>query len=171
MATIFDINPTDLITKAAEELKKSKAVKTPEWAKVVKTGPAQERPPAHADWWYLRSASILRKVYVKGPIGVSKLRNFYGKKKNRGVKPEHFFKGSGKIIRVILQQLETEGLVKKVEKGVHKGKVITPKGQALLDNLAKHHGTGGTKKTEAGKAAARADAKPTAGTAPSAGTA
>ena len=74
---------------------------------------------------------------------------YYGQKKNRGVKPEHFYKGSGKIVRVILQQLELEGLIKKVEKGIHKGKIITPKGQSLLDQLAKKDGSGGNKKTEA----------------------
>ena len=149
MATMHDVTPSELIGKAAEELKKTKAVKTPEWAMVVKTGPAQEHPPMKKDWWFTRAASILRKISLRGPIGVAKLRTFYGKKKNRGVKPEHFFKGSGKIVRVILQQLEAEGLVKKVEKGVHKGKIITPKGQSLLDKVIKKHGTGGTKKTEA----------------------
>lgn len=149
MATMHDINPTQLVSQAAEELKKTKSVKMPEWAVVVKTGPAQEHAPAEKDWWYKRAASILRKVSLRGPIGVSKLRSMYGKKKNRGVKPEHFFKGSGKIVRVILQQLESEGLLKKVEKGVHKGKVITPKGQSFLDKVIKKHGSGGTKKTEA----------------------
>ena len=86
---------------------------------------------------------------MKGPIGVSKLRNMYGTKKNRGVKPEHFCKGSGKIVRVILQQLEAEGFVKKVEKDIHKGKIITPKGQSFLDKAVKKHGSGGIKKTEA----------------------
>ena len=149
MTTMHDVTPSELLAKAAEELKKTKSVKTPEWTMVVKTGSAQEHPPAKKDWWYTRAASILRKVSMKGPIGVSKLRSFYGKKKNRGVRPEHFFKASGKIVRVILQQLETEGLVKKVEKGVHKGKIITPKGQSFLDKVIKKHGTGGTKKTEA----------------------
>lgn len=149
MATMYDVTPSELVSAAAEELKKSKSVKMPEWATVVKTGPAQEHAPAEKDWWYKRAASILRKVSLRGPIGVSKLRSFYGKKKNRGVHPEHFFKGSGKIVRVILQQLEQDGLVKKVEKGVHKGKVLTPKGQSLLDKVIKKHGTGGTKKTEA----------------------
>ncbi|MBI5797968.1 30S ribosomal protein S19e [Candidatus Woesearchaeota archaeon] len=167
MATIFDINPSDLIPKAAEELKKSKAVKTPEWAKLVKTGPGQERPPVHPDWWYHRAASILRKISLKGPIGVSKLRNYYGTKKNRGVKPEQFYRASGKIIRVILQQLETEGLIKKVEKGVHKGKVLTPKGQAFLDSIAKNNGPRRNKKAETGKTAAGTDAEPVAGAAPS----
>jgi small subunit ribosomal protein S19e len=71
-----------------------------------------------------------------GPIGVSKLRSKYGGKKNRGMKPEKFYPASGKIIRTILQQLENAELVKKEEKGVHKGRIIAPKGVSLLDKAA-----------------------------------
>jgi small subunit ribosomal protein S19e len=137
MGSIYDINPSELVAKAANELKKEKQVEIPEWAMTVKTGVGQERLPDSLDWWYMRSASVLRKIYVKGPIGVSKLRTYYGKKKNRGLKPEKFYKASGKIIRTILQQLETAGLVVQMEKGVHKGRVVTPKGVSFLDNLAR----------------------------------
>lgn len=137
MATIYDIETGKLIEKAAEALKKIEQVKMPDWAFFVKTGPAKEKQPVNKDWWYFRAASILRKLYVQGPIGVSKLRKKYGSKKNRGHKPERFYKGSGKMIRVILQQLEKAGFVKFVEKGVHKGRILTPKGKSFLDKLAK----------------------------------
>jgi len=61
------------------------------------------------------------------------LRTAYGGRKNRGHAPEHFVKGSGNIIRTALQELERLGLVAKTEEG----RVITPKGQSLLDNTAK----------------------------------
>jgi len=157
MATIYDINPTDLINKAAIELKKTKSVQKPEWASYIKTGAGKERTPDDSNWWYMRAGSILRKVYLRGPIGVSKLRTFYGNKKNRGVKPEKFYKASGKVIRTILQQLEAEGLIKQVEKGVHKGKIVTPKGRSFLDTLIrKKDGARGSKTKEAS-----GDAKPT----------
>lgn len=138
MGKLYDVDASELIKKASLELKKSKEVKMPAWAQFVKTGVHKERPPLNSElWWYMRAASILRKVYMLGPIGVSKLRRKYGGKRNRGHKPEHTYKGSGKIIRTILQQLEKEGFVKQVEKGVHKGKTITPKGKSFLDKLAK----------------------------------
>jgi ribosomal protein S19E (S16A) len=56
--------------------------------------------------------------------------------------------------------LESEGFVKKVEKGVHKGKIITPKGQSFLDKFVKN-GLGGNKKTEAARTATGTDAKTT----------
>ena len=143
----------ELIKKAGNELKKTNKVQIPDWAQVVKTSSAHERAPTEKDWWQMRAASVLRKVYLKGPIGVEKLRTFYGKKKNRGTKPEEFRKGSGKIIRVILQQLEAEGLIRNVEKGVRKGKIVTPKGQSFLDGLVRKNGSGGAKKTETSRTA------------------
>ena len=89
------------------------------------------------EWWYKRAAAVLRSVYIKGPIGTSKLRTKYGGKKNRGYKPEKFYRGSGKIIRTVLQQLETSGLIIQQQKGVHKGRVVTPKGKIFLDKLSK----------------------------------
>ena len=148
MVTIYDVDPSDLIVKTAEELKKVEQVSIPDWATVVKTGPGQERIPDSLDWWYMRAASILRKVYHRGPIGVSKLRTYYGKKKNRGVKPERFYKAGGKVIRTILQQLEVAGLIVQVEKGVHKGRMVTPKGRSLLDSIASEVYGPRTSKTE-----------------------
>jgi len=136
MPTIYNCDPSELVEKTSEELKKVESIKAPEWAPFVKTSVHKERPPVKDDWWYSRASSILKEVYRHGPIGVSKLRRKYGGKKNRGVKPEHFFKGSGNIIRKIMQQLEKEGLVKKELKSVHKGRVITAKGKKFLDDIA-----------------------------------
>ena len=136
MATVYDIEASKLIKKAAEELKKQ--IKMPEWALFVKTGVNKERQPVDKDWWYMRAASILRKIYMNGPVGTGKLKTKYGGRKNRGYKPEKTYKASGKIIRIILQQLEKLELIKKVEKGVHKGRGITPKGKKFLDQLSKN---------------------------------
>lgn len=136
MVSMNDVHPTELIEKAAESLKKLNDIKPPEWAPFVKTGVHKERPPVREDWWYARSAAVLRKVAILGPIGVSKLRTKYGGKKNRGHKPDKFFKGSGNIIRKVLQQLEKAGLIKQINKSGKKGRIITPKGTSLLTRAA-----------------------------------
>ena len=136
MTTVYDVDAQELILKAAEELKKIPEIKAPAWAPFVKTGMHKERPPVNSEWWYIRTASVLRAIYRMGPIGVSKLRTKYGGKKNRGVKKEHFFKGLGNILRKSLQQLEKAGFVKFADKGVHKGRIITPKGKSFLDKIA-----------------------------------
>ena len=131
MTTVYDVDANALIDAAAQELKTK--VKAPEWSLFVKTGVAKERPPENPDWWFVREASILRKVYVKGPIGISRLRKEYCSKKNRGVRPEQSFQASGKIIRLAAQQLEEQGFVKKTKGG---GREITAGGMKFLDNLA-----------------------------------
>lgn len=124
-----------LIQKAAERLKG--VVHPPEWAPFVKTGVHKTRPPSQPDWWYVRAASVLRTVEERGPIGVNKLRVKYGGKKDRGARPEEFRPGSGNILRKILQQLEAAQLIAKGERGRHKGRMVTPKGRALLVKVSK----------------------------------
>jgi len=138
MKNVYDYEPELLIKKVAEELTKLEHMKMPQWALFVKTSVARERFPVDPQWWYLRAASILRKLYVLDKsIGTNRLRNFYGGRKNRGHKPERFYKGSGKIIRVILQQLEKSEFVRYSEKGTHKGRKITAHGKKFLDGLVK----------------------------------
>lgn len=127
---MYEEDPKKVIENLAKELKQF--LKQPEWTPYVKTGMHKERPPLDKDWFFTRAASVLRTVAIKGPIGVSKLRSKYGGRKNRGYKPEHFYKGSGNIIRKALQELDKSGLTVQAEKGVHKGRVATPKGMKLL---------------------------------------
>ncbi len=136
MPSQFDARQQDLVIKAADALKQHKEITPPVWAGYVKTGMSRERPPVEKDWWYLRSASVLRRIRVLGPIGTSKLRRFYGGRKNRGYAPERFYKGSGNIIRKILQQLDKAGLSKQVDVQGHKGRIATAKGMSLLDKAA-----------------------------------
>ncbi|MEK6839373.1 MAG: 30S ribosomal protein S19e [Nanoarchaeota archaeon] len=133
MPTLYDIKPSEAIEKASELLKND--IKVPQWANFVKTSSGKENPPEDSSWYYKRAASILRKVYVRGPIGTNKLRMLYGTKKNRGHAREQFRKGAGKIIRSILQQLEKAGYIKKEKKGAHLGRVITPKGKSFMDKI------------------------------------
>ena len=134
MTTIYDVPAEPFIKKLAAELKANyDKIKPLSWALYVKTGVFKERSPTDSDWWYVRCASILRKIALHPYIGVSRLRGLYGGRKRRGAKPDHVKKGSGSIVRHSLQQLEEEGLVETV-KG--RGRRITPKGQSLLDRLA-----------------------------------
>lgn len=133
---VHDVNPTELILRTAQELKKDSTLKAPAWASVVKTGHSRERQPTQPDWWQIRAASILRKILILGPIGTQKLRRKYGGRKNRGMAPERFYLAGGSIIREILQQLEKAGLAKQATKGAHKGRIITPKGQQLIESIA-----------------------------------
>ena len=132
MTTVFDIPADLLIAKVADELKNESVVKAPEWAEYVKTGVHKEMPPENPDWWYIRSAAVLRRIYVDGPIGVERMRSVYGGVQDRGSKPSHFRKGSGSIARKVMQQLETAGYLEKVPGGRN----VSAKGRKFLDNIA-----------------------------------
>jgi len=132
ITSVYDVPPGELIRRTALKLKEM-GMTPPDWTKYVKTGVHKERAPEDPDWFYYRSASILRKLYVMGPIGVSRLRNLYGGRKNRGHSPEKFRRGSGSVIRKSLQILEQMGLVRKSKDG---GREITPTGKSLLDKIA-----------------------------------
>ena len=132
--TIFTKDPVKYIPSLAEALKKIEAFEIPEWAAYVKSGVSRERPPTDEDFWHIRAASILRQLYIKGVVGVGKLRTRYGSKKDRGGKPDKFKKSGGKIIRVILQQAEMAGLVEKVTRLQH-GRRLTQAGRDLLDSI------------------------------------
>ncbi len=136
---VYDMNPFEFNLKLAEALKKIPEISAPEWVKYVKSSSGKERPIDDPDFWYKRTASILKQIYRKGILGVNRLRTRYGSKKNRGAKPEEFRKASGKIIRTILQQTDEAGLTEKVEpqKGSKQrsGRKLTEKGKKLLEGL------------------------------------
>mgnify|MGYP000964658605 FL=1 len=134
MVTVYDVPPEKLIAKAAAQLKQMDTIQAPEWAEFVKTGMHTEKAPVQPDWWFTRTASVLRKVYVMGPVGSSRLAAEYGGYVDRGSKPNRAVKGSRAIARRCLIQLEKSGLVAKDKKN---GRVITPKGQAFLDKMSK----------------------------------
>jgi len=134
MVTVYDVPADKLIEKTAIKLREIDTIKPPEWAEFARTGRHTEKAPAQRDWWHTRAASILRKVYIMGPIGSSRLAEEYGGFADRGSRPNKAVKGSRNIARKCIMQLEASGLV---AKNKNKGRVITPKGQKMLDALAK----------------------------------
>ncbi|MFA4960587.1 MAG: 30S ribosomal protein S19e [Candidatus Pacearchaeota archaeon] len=132
--TIYSKDPEKFIANLAQSLKTMEEFNAPKWSFFIKSGTSRERPPVSSDFWQIRAASILRQLYIKGVVGVGKLRTKYGSRKDRGGMPAEFRKSGGKIIRTILQQAETAGLVEKVNKFQH-GRRLTEKGKALLDSI------------------------------------
>ncbi len=132
--SIFLVNAQLLIEALAEKLKEYPEISPPEGSEFWKTAFFKELAPQDSEnFWYLRCASILRKVKKYGPIGVNKLRKFYGGRNRKGAGLNHSAKGSGKIIRVALQQLENAKLLEKVEK---EGRVASKEGISLLERTA-----------------------------------
>lgn len=133
MTTVFDVPADRLIDKLTEELKTRSELTKTEWSGFVKTGRHREKRPIDPEWWHKRLAAVLRKVYVHGPIGSSRLSAYFGGSADRGSKPNRATKGSRAIARYSLKQLEQAGLI--ITEG-HRGRRISPEGQRLLDNTA-----------------------------------
>lgn len=134
MVTVREVPADEFILKLKEELKKIKEIETPTWTMFVKSGAHKERPPEQEDFWYVRAAAVLRKIYLEGPVGVQRLRTCFGGRRRGGHAPAHFYKSSGSIIRKILQQLEKAGLIEK--KKDKRGREITSKGRSFMNKVA-----------------------------------
>lgn len=130
MSNIFDVKGSEVVKAAALGLKGK--ITKPDYLNYVKSGPNRERPPTDPDFWYTRSASILRQVYVNGPVGVSRLRTKYGSRKEHTMHKRHHMNAGGSIIRDALIALETIKFVKRTKKG----RVITPEGKSFLDKVS-----------------------------------
>jgi small subunit ribosomal protein S19e len=134
LTTPHDVPASQFIERLAKYLKENvEQVQPPAWAQVAKTGSHVEKQPQNPDWWYTRAASVMRKVYVHGPIGLEKLRSDYGGRKGYTVKPNHASKAGGSNIRKSLQQLEAAGLIQITRP---QGRIMTPKGRKMMQEVS-----------------------------------
>jgi len=132
MAKVHDV-PADVLLRKLTDILKNEDIPAPSWASFVKTGSHADRPPHEKDWWHTRCASILRKIYLHGPIGINDLRKEFGGGKPVGYGAAHHRDAGGAIIRNAIHGLEKLGYVEKVEK---KGRIVTKQGMQKLDRLA-----------------------------------
>ncbi len=126
--------PADImIRELSKRLSEDKRIKQPDWTAFLKAGIHRENSWTQDDWYFTRMASTLRKLYINGSIGISRLSAKYGGATDRGSKRYHPEKGSRYIIRDMFHTLESLGLVKKTSTG----RVLSSEGQKLLDQVAK----------------------------------
>ena len=133
MAKVYDVPANALISKLSEVLK-TEDIPAPSWSLFVKTGAHADKPPQKSDWWHTRCASILRKIYLHGPLTVNDLKTIYGDgKRKMYYGARHHRDASGAIIRNAIHGLEKLGYVEQVEK---KGRILSRQGMQKLDKLA-----------------------------------
>ena len=132
MAKVYDV-PADILINRLSEILKNEDIPAPDWAPFVKTGTHADKPPQNSGWWYVRCASILRKIYLHGPVSVNELRSMYGGGRPVGYGAAHHKDASGAIIRNAIHGLEKLGLVVNIEK---KCSILTKQGTKKLYVLA-----------------------------------
>ena len=103
--SVYDVYQIDLINAVAEKLKKIPGIIPPEQSRFWKTASFKEKAPIDQEnFWYVRCASLLRKLYVRHEIGVNKLRKEYGGRDRNHVQKKHKKPGSGIVFFVILNK-------------------------------------------------------------------
>ena len=110
MAKVYDV-PADVLIERLSTILKSEDIPTPSWTPFVKTGAHADKPPQDREWWYTRCASVMRKIYLRGPIGINELRKVYGGGKPSGYGAAHHKSAGGAIIRNAIQGLEKLGYI------------------------------------------------------------
>ena len=130
---VRDVSAAAFIKAYAEHLKNSDKFDLPVWADTIKTGVFKDLAPYGDDWYYIRAASIARRVYLRPGIGIGQLQKWYGGSYRRGVRTEHFRKASSGVIRSVLLQLEEMKVLEKLPTG---GRRVTVVGQQDLDRIA-----------------------------------
>jgi len=105
MAKVYDV-PADILINRLAEILRNEDIPAPEWTRFVKTGTHADKPPQNSDWWHVRCASILRKIYLHGPISVNELRSIYGSGRPVGYGAAHHKDAGGAIIRNAIHGLE-----------------------------------------------------------------
>merc|ERR1711943_162844 len=133
--TVKDVPADAFIKAAAEFLKRQPKFDVPKYHDIVKTGVIKEFAPYDEDWFYVRSASVLRKIYLRKGTGVGALKKWYGGSNgtHRGTRKAHFATASGAIIRKAMLELEKLEMMEKTGDG---GREITSKGRAEMDRIA-----------------------------------
>jgi small subunit ribosomal protein S19e len=131
MSNVFEVDANTLVERVAAKLKEAKIPK-PDYIDFVKSGPGKERVPESQDFWYFRCASILRQVYINGPVGISSLRTRYGSRKEHIVSRHHHMRAGGSIIKDAFDALEKQNYIKKTKVG----RIIAPAGKSMLDKLS-----------------------------------
>merc|ERR1712078_469614 len=104
--TVKDVPADQFIKNCAEYLKRQPKFQVPKWADLVKTGHFKELAPYDEDWFYVRAASIARKIYLRPGCGIGALRHWYGGCHRRGTRTSKHATASGAVIRNALKLME-----------------------------------------------------------------
>uniref|UniRef100_A0A182PJA5 Uncharacterized protein n=1 Tax=Anopheles epiroticus TaxID=199890 RepID=A0A182PJA5_9DIPT len=131
--TVKDVDQDKVVEGVALFLKKSGKLKVPEYVDLIKTAKFKELAPTDPDWFYVRCASILRRLYHKSPAGIGSICRFYGGRQRHGVRPSHFCRADGSATRKAVQALEA---IKLIERHSDGGRKLSSQGQRDLDRIA-----------------------------------
>ena len=132
----------------ATHLKKQGKISLPELVDLMKTSVSRELAPYDEDWYFIRCASLARRLYVRQGTGVGAFSKVYGAKKRRGTLPGHFCRSSRGVIRGCLKQLQKIGVLEAMPEGKKGGRRLTKQGQQDCDRIALPRRSGSPSRTK-----------------------
>jgi len=132
-ATVRDVPAHKWVKAMAQQFKREGKILVPTCTDFIKTSHGRERAPQNPDWYYMRCASVLRRIYKRPGTGYGGLSKAYGNRKNRGSMPERTIRAATGPIHWACKSLE--GL-KLIAKGKGKGRIVTPEGRKKADTVA-----------------------------------
>ena len=138
MITVRDVPAAKFIAEFVKTLKLNENFVVPAWSDIAKTGVHKELAPYDPDWYYIRAAAVIRKIYLRKGTGVGALRKRFGGCFRRGTRPEVHQDASGKIIRSILINLDNLKYTEATGKG---GRQVSRVGQGACDLIAREIAT------------------------------
>ncbi|ORD93517.1 ribosomal prt S19 [Enterospora canceri] len=123
----YRVNPHKLVEEIALMLEKEK-IEMPVDADLIKTGSGRQYSPMQSNWFLLRTASVLRQAAIKNGISLNGLAYRYGNRKNRGVRPTKFARGSRYVIEMAVENLVKLGWIDFKQKDG----IVTEKAEGVL---------------------------------------
>merc|ERR1712216_863816 len=118
--TVKDVDAHEFVKRYATHLKKQGKISLPELVDLMKTSVSRELAPYDEDWYFIRCASLARRLYVR-----------------QGTLPGHFCRSSRGVIRGCLKQLQKIGVLEAMPEGKKGGRRLTKQGQQDCDRIAK----------------------------------
>ena len=100
----YRLDAHKLVDAISSTLEKEK-VELPIHGDLIKTGCGRQYSPYEKNWFYTRMASIVRQAMCKDKVSMTGLAHKYGVRKNRGVKPTKFTRGSRYVIGKAIDNL------------------------------------------------------------------
>ena len=128
-----DVDPHEFVAAYAKYLKRSGRVALPKNFDAIKTAFWKELAPSNPDWYYVRVASVARRIYMRNGVGVGWLSKAYSGAARRGCAPNRREFAARGTIRHAIQQLEK---LKVIKKGKNGGRIVSSTGRRDLDRIA-----------------------------------
>ena len=75
---VKDVAANDFVVAYAAHLKRIGKIEVPKWADLVKTASYKELAPYDPDWYYIRAASVARKIYLRPHTGIADIGQVIG---------------------------------------------------------------------------------------------